>query len=92
MPLKPFLILAVVVGVVLAGSDEAVAHSRSESYSEWRIANGTLTGTVTVPAGELAALISAGNTSSLDELLVRALRDHVPMIFMFRIIRLALGI
>ena len=75
--LKPFLILALVVAGVLAGSGEAAAHARSESYSEWHIASSTLTGTVTVPAGELAALISAGNTSSLDELLVRALRDHV---------------
>lgn len=72
--------LIVLAGAVLvACSDTASAHARSESYSEWRIAGHTLVGTVTVPSGELAALVGAGNTRSLEQILVDALRNAVSV-------------
>jgi len=71
------LILAATAALVLAGSDTASAHARSESYSEWRLSGNSLVGTVTIAAGELSALVAAGNTRSLDEIFVDALRAGV---------------
>lgn len=52
---------------MLAGAGEARAHARSESYSTWRIDDGTVTGVITIPAAEAARLVPLGNTRPLAE-------------------------
>lgn len=58
----------------------AHAHSRSESYSNWRIAGATVTGTVTVTAGEVMALIPLDNARPLDEVFAQHLRETVTVL------------
>ena len=55
------------------------AHDRSESYSNWQITGSGMTGTITVSAGEVVALVVAGNTRPLDDLFIEHARLSVSV-------------
>lgn len=61
----------------LCGQQDAGAHARSESYSNWRIVDDTVTGVVTVSAGEVMTLVEPGNTQALDSLFAAHLAKTV---------------
>jgi hypothetical protein len=59
---------------MLFASATASAHSRSESYSNWRINGDRVTGVVTISTGEIVPLLTPGKTGSLSDVFVDHLR------------------
>jgi hypothetical protein len=50
---------------VLGAWQSASAHTRSESYSHWRLSGSTITGTITIPLREVMLLYQGGADASL---------------------------
>lgn len=55
--------------IVLASSQGADAHARSESYSTWRVAGSGMSGVITVASAEVTTLVDVDNTQPLEQLL-----------------------
>ena len=56
------------------GINTTQAHSRSESFSNWRIHDNRVTGVVTVSTSEVVPLLVPGKNASLSEVIVEHLR------------------
>lgn len=69
------LLLAVLAAVTLHG--QALGHARSESYSNWRVDEPSVVGTVTVTAGEITSLVELGNSTAIEDLFIEHLRATV---------------
>lgn len=67
----------VILACVFSGHQEAGAHARSESYSNWHIAGDTATGVITVSAGDIMTLVELGNAQRLDNLFAAHLAETV---------------
>jgi hypothetical protein len=59
---------------MLMGASTTQAHSRSESFSNWRIHGNAVTGVVTVSTAEVVPLLVPGRNASLSEVIVEHLR------------------
>ena len=75
------MIRRTIIGVILsvAACHAAHAHSRSESYSNWTVDEGTITGVVTVTSNEVLSLVPLGNDQSLESLFSTHLKDTVEV-------------
>ncbi len=73
------LIRLAFVACLLFVQQDAGAHARSESYSSWRIVDGTVTGVVTVSAGEVMTLVELGNAATLEKLFAAHLAESVSV-------------
>ena len=65
--------------LLFAGCTAAVAHERSESYSNWHISDDRMTGVITVSQGEIMALVELDNTRTLDALFADHARERVSV-------------
>ena len=71
--------LAVVCLLALTLSNEAAAHARSESYSNWTLSEGRIVAEVTVSTGEIVAIMDPDNPQSIEALLSATLATSVSV-------------
>jgi hypothetical protein len=64
---------------MLMSASTTQAHSRSESFSNWRIHGDVVTGVVTVSTAEVVPLLVPGKNGSLSEVIVEHLRDSTTV-------------
>lgn len=64
--------------LALAGND-ASAHTRSESYSNWQIHGDRISGVVTIAAGEVTRLVTPGNSLTLEQIYAAHLGGQVSV-------------
>ena len=76
-------ILVALLAAVAWFPSAAQAHARSESYSNWNVADAattvTVTGTVTVSAAEVMNLVALDNTTPLDQLFATHVAETVAV-------------
>jgi|HubBroStandDraft_1064217.scaffolds.fasta_scaffold00118_25 hypothetical protein len=71
------MIRLVAAALLLCLAGPALAHTKSESHSDWRIAGDTVRVTFTIPETEARRLAAPGEAEASNDIIARYLADHL---------------